>query len=171
MLFSGEAFLTIDDEPRRYLVAAVLRPANAATAVVAQGLLRRLIPTALVHDSALTDSGPNPEANHRPRRYDSGRPSSVTRFRMLHASTASVARSPGERARRRLPLIDVSRKQACSTRASRWSPDACFHRRRPIFVIFLIVRSRALDRGLRRDTRAVLCGGTTTVVPRAVAVA
>lgn len=38
------AFLTIDDEPRQYLVAAVLRPGNAATAVGAQGLLRRLIP-------------------------------------------------------------------------------------------------------------------------------
>ena len=32
------------DEPRQYLVAAVLRPGNAATAVGAQGLLRRLIP-------------------------------------------------------------------------------------------------------------------------------
>ena len=38
------AFLTIDDEPRQYLVAAVLRPGNAATAVGAQGLLRRLLP-------------------------------------------------------------------------------------------------------------------------------
>ncbi len=32
---------------------------------------------------------------------------------------------------------------------------------------FAIVRSRALDRGLRRDTRAVLVGGTTTLAPRA----
>jgi hypothetical protein len=38
------AFLTIDDEPRQYLVAAVLRPGNAATAAGARGLLRRLIP-------------------------------------------------------------------------------------------------------------------------------
>ena len=38
------AFLTIDDEPRQYLVAAVLRPGNAATAVGVHGLLRRLIP-------------------------------------------------------------------------------------------------------------------------------
>jgi hypothetical protein len=38
------AFLTIDEEPRQYLVAAVLRPGNAATAVGAHGLLRRLIP-------------------------------------------------------------------------------------------------------------------------------
>ena len=58
---------------------------------------------------------------------------------MLHASTASVARPPGERARRRLPMIDVSRKQAFSTQAYRGSPDASFHRRRPIFGIFLIV--------------------------------
>ena len=32
---------------------------------------------ALVHDSKLTDSEPNPEASHRPIRYDSGRPRSV----------------------------------------------------------------------------------------------
>ena len=32
-----------------------------------------------------------------------------------------------------------------------------------------IVRSRARDRGLRRDTLAVLAGGTTTVAPRAPA--
>ena len=32
---------------------------------------------ALVHDSKLTDSEPNPEASHRPMRYDSGRPRSV----------------------------------------------------------------------------------------------
>lgn len=38
------AFLTIDDEPRQYLVAAVLRPGNAPTAVGVPGLLRRLIP-------------------------------------------------------------------------------------------------------------------------------
>ena len=38
------AFLTIDDEPRQYLVAAVLRPGNAATAAGARSLLRRLIP-------------------------------------------------------------------------------------------------------------------------------
>lgn len=34
----------IDDEPRQYLVAAVLRPGNAATAAGARSLLRRLIP-------------------------------------------------------------------------------------------------------------------------------
>lgn len=38
------AFLTIDDEPRQYLVAAVLRPGNASTAVGVLGVLRRLIP-------------------------------------------------------------------------------------------------------------------------------
>ena len=38
------AFLTIDDEPRQYLVAAVLRPGNVATTVGAHGLLRRLLP-------------------------------------------------------------------------------------------------------------------------------
>ena len=63
-------------------------------------------------------------------------------------------------------MIDGYRKQAFSTRACRWAPDACFHRRRPIFVIFVIVQSRALARGLRRDTRAILFGGTTTVAKR-----
>jgi hypothetical protein len=38
------AFLTIDDEPRQYLVAAALRPGNASTSGGARGLLRRLIP-------------------------------------------------------------------------------------------------------------------------------
>lgn len=38
------AFLTIDDEPRQYLVAALLRPGNASTAGGALSLLRRLIP-------------------------------------------------------------------------------------------------------------------------------
>ena len=37
-------FATLDDEPRQYLVAAVLRPRNAPTARGVQGLLRRLIP-------------------------------------------------------------------------------------------------------------------------------
>jgi Transposase DDE domain group 1 len=38
------AFLTIDHEPRQYLVAAMLRPGNASTSGGARGLLRRLIP-------------------------------------------------------------------------------------------------------------------------------
>jgi hypothetical protein len=36
--------LTFDDEPRQYLVAAILRPGNAAGAAGAVGLLRRLLP-------------------------------------------------------------------------------------------------------------------------------
>lgn len=38
------AFLTFDDEPRQYLVAAVLRPGTAPAAVGARGVLLRLIP-------------------------------------------------------------------------------------------------------------------------------
>lgn len=38
------AFLTFDDEPRQYLVAALLRPGTAPAAIGAPGLLRRLIP-------------------------------------------------------------------------------------------------------------------------------
>jgi hypothetical protein len=37
-------FATFDDEPRQYLVAAVLRPGNAPAALGVQGILRRLIP-------------------------------------------------------------------------------------------------------------------------------
>jgi hypothetical protein len=37
-------FATFDDEPRQYLVAAVLRPGNAPAALGVQGVLRRLIP-------------------------------------------------------------------------------------------------------------------------------
>lgn len=38
------AFLTFDDEPRQYLVAAVLRPGTAPAAIGVPGLLRRLLP-------------------------------------------------------------------------------------------------------------------------------
>jgi len=37
-------FATFDDEPRQYLLAAVLRPGNAPAAIGVQGVLRRLIP-------------------------------------------------------------------------------------------------------------------------------
>ena len=59
----------------------------------------------------------NRRARHLPMRYETGLPSSVLRFRTLHASTAS-RRCPDElRARRQSPTIDVYRKNACSTRA------------------------------------------------------
>ena len=59
----------------------------------------------------------NRRARHLPMRYETGLPSSVIRFRTLHASTAS-RRCPDElRARRQSPTIDVDRKNACSTRA------------------------------------------------------
>lgn len=38
------AFLTFDDEPRQYLVAAILRPGNAPTTTGVRGLLKRLLP-------------------------------------------------------------------------------------------------------------------------------
>jgi hypothetical protein len=38
------AFLTFDDEPRQYLVAAILRPGTAPATVGTPGLLRRLLP-------------------------------------------------------------------------------------------------------------------------------
>ena len=59
----------------------------------------------------------NRRARHLPMRYETGLPSSVIRFRTLHASTAS-RRCPDElRARRQSPTIDLYRKNACSTRA------------------------------------------------------
>ena len=59
----------------------------------------------------------NRRARHLPMRYETGLPSSVIRFRTLHASTAS-RRCPDElRARRQSPTIDVYRKNAFSTRA------------------------------------------------------
>ena len=59
----------------------------------------------------------NRRARHLPMRSETGLPSSVIRFRTLHASTAS-RRCPDElRARRQSPTIDVYRKNAFSTRA------------------------------------------------------
>ena len=46
-------------------------------------------------------------ACHRPMRNDAGRPSSIIRFRMLHASTASRRCPAGLRARRLSPRIDL----------------------------------------------------------------
>ena len=106
---------------------------------------------ALVQDSKLTVNDPNPEASHRPILYDSGRPSSVSWFRTLHATTDSATRPPRDRARSRSPRIDLYRKNACSTRAWSWEPASCFQRRRPSVRTSVIVRSRARDRGRRRD--------------------
>ena len=103
------------------------------------------------------------EARHRPMLYDCDLPSSVIRFKTLHASSASVCRPPRVRARMPPPMIDLYRKNAFSTRACRWYPDAFFHRRRPSTFTLLIVRSRTRDRGPRRETDAVRAGGTTTV--------
>ena len=75
---------------------------------------------ALVHDSKLTVTDPNPEASHRPILYDSGRPSSGIWFRTVHATTDSATRPPRDRARSRSPRIDVYRKNAFSTRAWSW---------------------------------------------------
>ena len=59
----------------------------------------------------------NRRARHLPMRYETGLPSSVIRFRTLHARTAS-RRCPDElRARRQSPTIDLYRKNAFSTRA------------------------------------------------------
>ena len=60
------------------------------------------------------------QARHLPMLYDFGRPSSVIRFRMLQARTASRSCPDGLHARRPGPMIDLYRKNAFSTRACRW---------------------------------------------------
>jgi hypothetical protein len=63
-------------------------------------------------------------------------------------------------------MIDLYLKKVFSIRACRWYPDSFFHRRRPIFLFRLTVRSRALD---RFDLAADILGGTMTFAPRAAA--
>ena len=111
---------------------------------------------ALVHESKLARNASNASVRHRLIANDSGRPHSVIRLSTLHASTDSTTCPTAVRARRRSPRIDLYRKKAFSTRAWRWYPASFFHRRRPIFVTVRIVRPRALERGRRRDSRAVL---------------
>ena len=95
-----------------------LRAVRALTDEALHTMSRRF--AALVHDSKLTVNDPNPEASHRPILYDSGRPSSVIWFRTLHATTDSATRPPRDRACSRSPIIDLYRKNACSTRAWSW---------------------------------------------------
>ncbi len=66
---------------------------------------------ALLHDSRLTRNAATLEARHRPTLYDCDLPSSVIRFRTLHARSASASRPPGARALRPLPMIDLYRKK------------------------------------------------------------
>ena len=54
-----------------------------------------------MHDSELTDSGPNPEATHRPRRYDSGRPSSAGACLRRPRLCPTLEDLPVDRSRRR----------------------------------------------------------------------
>ena len=54
-----------------------MKHVTLAYAVAVLALAGSAAAQALVHDSKLTDSEPNPEASHRPIRYDSGRPRSV----------------------------------------------------------------------------------------------
>ena len=109
----GEGLACRDMAPRLLNVAYPEYPVAAgATACLGQ--------LALVHDSKLTVTDPNPEASHRSILYDSGRPSSVIWFRTLHATTDSATRPPRDRARSRSPRIDVYRKNAFSTRAWSW---------------------------------------------------
>ena len=53
---------------------------------------------------------------HRPMRYDTGRPRAVIRCRISQPRTASLPCPAGLRARRPSPMMDVSRKNAFSTR-------------------------------------------------------
>lgn len=102
------------------------------------------------------------QRSHGPVANEVGRPSSVMRFRMLHAIAASVSCALGCRARSRSPMIDLYRKKAFSTRACRWQPDAFVHWRRPTCFTCRIVRSRRLDRGLCRDMVRELALGASS---------
>ena len=53
---------------------------------------------------------------HLPIRYDTGRPSSVIRLRILQPRTTSLPCPAGLRARRPSPMMDLYRKNAFSTR-------------------------------------------------------
>ena len=91
------------------VVAPTLVPVQAGDRVKTdRGVVARILP------------GPHAlhrPARHKPMRYDAGLPSSVIRFRMLQARTASHPCPAGLRARRPLPMIDLYRKKAFSTRA------------------------------------------------------
>ena len=137
------------------------RVSNKVSTITSRHLvpLDRAFPAhALVRESKLARTGSNTQVRHRPIANDSGRPSSVLRLSTLHASTDSSSCAARVRPRSRSPRIDLYRKKAFSTRAWRWYPASFFHRRRPIFVTVRIVRSRALERGRRRDSLAVFAG-------------
>ena len=88
---------------------------RAATAVPTENLIRTVRGVGARMRAGLRAS--NRRARHLPMRYETGLPSSVIRFRTLHASTAS-RRCPDElRARRQSPTIDLYRKNAFSTHA------------------------------------------------------
>ena len=53
---------------------------------------------------------------HMPMRYDTGRPRAVIRFRISQPRTTSLPCLAGLRARRPSPMMDLSRKNAFSTR-------------------------------------------------------
>ena len=108
-IFTGHPFEVVYNHGIRHVLGKPhLPPARAP---------RRF--AALVHESELARNDPNPPTCHRPVAYDAGLPIPVIRLRMLHATTASVTRPPGERARRPPPMIALYRKKAFSTRACR----------------------------------------------------
>ena len=94
---------------------------------------------ALVRGSEPTRSDPIPLTSYVRMAYDAGLPTSVIRFRMLQARTASVPCPAELRARRPSPMIDLYRKKLFSTPGCRWYPDTFFHCRRPTSRTALIV--------------------------------
>ena len=77
------------------------------TASLSRGVVARIVTGP--HDAHRQDP-------HRPIRYDTGRPSSVIRLRISQPRTTSLPCPAGLRARRPSPMMDVSRKNVCSTR-------------------------------------------------------
>ena len=121
--------------------------------------MNKFWPAPLPHPRALTDRwrtslafpGRSSDARRCPRRV-LRRPAALDCEPDAHPQRSTC---PGRRHAPRGPA--AGRQTRSSTR------------RRPISLTFLIVRSRALDRGPRRDTVAGVAGGTTTCAARAPA--
>ena len=126
-----------------------------------------------MHDSKLTVTDPNPEASHRPILYDSGRPSSGIWFQDVtrdHGLGQSPASGPGAQ-----PIPEnrcVPKERILYPRlelvAGLLLPAAPAERPH-VRDSCDLARAPAADR--RRDTLAVLDGGTTTVASRISAAA
>ncbi len=89
------------------VLGTACRRVRVAHEALQRGVVARIVTGP--HDATRQDP-------HLPMRYDTGRPSSVIRFRISQPRTTSLPCPDGLRARRPSPIMDVSRKHVCSTR-------------------------------------------------------